>query len=220
MSVSDQRLRDKHATIIKKEISINDEIYLVPYKQYHFVSNINHGLAREFGVLPSDIPFRFRFHRAPKEFVLLKLSNTVEVSTKAEPMKKIELDFSYPEPVVPIINPVLRCYYAYSQSLSSKMSRISSHAFQTNFVHYECRQQILDTALDEYIVPLGQGPLPKTITFSLASLDRTRGNEQESLTRFCPLDLVQFDVVLSMTKIPFKVINNFLRSRKFARFSS
>ena len=150
---------------------------------------------------------------------MLKLSNTVKVSTKAEPMKSIELDFPYPEPVVPIINPVLRCYYAYSQSLSSKMSRISSHAFQTDFVHYECRQQILDTALDEYIVPLGQGPLPKTITFSLASLERTRGNEQQSLTRFCPLDLVQFDVVLSMTKIHLEVINNFFKITKVCKVS-
>ena len=189
--------RDHHATKIKKEITIGDETYIVPYKQYFFVANINHGLAREFGVLPAEIPFRFRFHRARKEFVLLKYSRTVKATTKSDPSKVVDLEFVFPEPVVPFISPILRCYYAYSSNLASKMSRISSHAFQTDFLHYECRQQILDTSLDEYTIPLGQGPLPKIITFALSTLERSRGNETESLTRFCPLDLKEFHLILS-----------------------
>ena len=197
LTPANRESRDKHAIKIKKDIIIGEETYSVPYKQFFFVANINHGLAREFGVLPAEIPFRFRFHRARKEFLLLKGARTVKATKKSDPGKTIDLEFDYPEQVVPFISPVLRCYYAYSSNLSSKMSRISSHAFQTDFLHYECRQQILDTALDEYIVPLGQGPLPKTITFALSTLDRSRGNEIESLTRFCPLDLKEFDLILS-----------------------
>ena len=128
---------------------------------------------------------------------MLKVSDTVQVTTKADPNTVIELDFRYPEPVVPFINPILRCYYAYSNDLNTRMTRIASHDFSMEFLHYECRQQILDTSLEEYTVPLGQGPLPKNITFALSTLDRSRGNELESLTRFCPLDLIQFDLILS-----------------------
>ena len=191
------KTRDKHATLIKKEIMIENEIYLIPYKQYFFVANINHGLAREFGVLPAEIPFRFRFHRARHEYLLLKTSSTVKASTKSSPDVVVNLDFKFPEKVVPFINPVMRCYYAYSSNLASKMSRISSHAFQSDFLHYECRQQILDTSLDEYTIPLGQGPLPKVITFALSTLERSRGNTTMSLTRFLPLGLKEFDLLLS-----------------------
>ena len=194
---SDVSTRDKNATAIIKEITIDDQIYLVPYKQYYFVANINHGIAREFSVLPAEIPYRFRFHRARSEYLLLKKSPTVQAATKDEPNKKIELNFSYPETVVPFINPVLRCYYAYSSALSATMSRISTRPFELSFKHYDCKQQILDTALEEYVIPLGQGPLPQYIAFALSSLERTRGNDNESLTRFMPYDLTQFDLMLS-----------------------
>ena len=189
--------RNEHAADITKEIIINDEVYLVPYRKFFFVANINHGIARDFGVLPAEIPFRFRFHRARMEYVLLKISDTVRATTKADTDTVIDLKFSYPEPVVPFINPILRCYYAYSQDLNTRMTRIASHDFSMDFLHYECRQQILDTSLDEYTIPLGQGPLPKNITFALSTLDRSRGNETQSLTRFCQLDLLQFDLILS-----------------------
>lgn len=197
LTSNDKSVRDNIETKIIKEVTIDDEIYLIPYKRYFFVSNLNHGLAREFGVLPAEIPFRFRFNRARKEYLLLKTADHVMATKKADPRNQIQLDFAFPEPVVPFINPVLRCYYAYSPNLSSKMSRISSHAFQTDFLHYECRQQILDTSLDEYTIPIAQGPLPKIITFALSTLDRSRGNEAESLTRFCPLDLLEFDLIRS-----------------------
>ena len=170
----------------------------MPYKQFCFVANINHGIAREFGVLPAEIPFRFRFHRARMEYLLLKIQETVTAATKSDPGTKIQLNFEYPEPVVPFINPIMRCYYAYSQDLHNRMNRISTQAFALSFLHYDCRQQILDTALDEYTIGLGQGPLPKHITFALSTLDRSRGNVSESLTRFSPLDLTQFDLILSM----------------------
>ena len=176
---------------------IENEIFLIPYKRYFFVANINHGLAREFGVLPAEIPFRFRFHRARHEYLLLKTSSTVKAATKNSPDVVVNLDFKFPEKVVPFINPVMRCYYAYSPNLASKMSRISSHAFQTDFLHYECRQQILDTSLDEYTISLGQGPLPKVIVFALSTLERSRGNTSMSLTRFRPLGLKEFDLLLS-----------------------
>ena len=177
---------------------VGDIPYMVPYQQFFLVANINHGIAREFGVLPAEVPFRFRFHRARSEFLLLKISDTVKATTKEDPDKEIQLEFSYPEAVVPFINPVLRCYYAYSPALSARMSKISSHAFEMDFMHYDCKQQILDTSLEEYVISIGQGPLPKYLVFALSPVDRSRGNYRESLTCFSPYDLTKFDLLLSM----------------------
>ena len=197
LSPNDKSTRNKNATRFLKEVMIDDTAYLIPYKQYYFVANINHGLAREFGVLPAEIPFRFRFHRARSEYLLLKTSATLKAAKKETPQTKFDLTFDYPEAVIPFINPILRCYYAYSPTLSAQMGKISSRPFEIDFSHYDCKQQILDTALEEYVISIGQGPLPKYIAFALSDLDRTRGNYHDSLTRFCPYRLTQFDVLLS-----------------------
>ena len=197
LTTYDVKTRDANGKKIFKEVTIDDQVYLIPYKQYFFVANLNHGLAREFEVLPAELPFRFRFHRARSDFVLLKIAPTVQAAKRESPNTKIDLQFSYPEKVVPFVNPILRCYYAYSSALNNQMSRIASHAYQVDFLHYDCRQQILDTSLDQYVISIGQGPLPRYIAFGLSSLSRTRGNETESLSRFHPYDLVEFDLLLS-----------------------
>ena len=180
---------------------MSGETYLVPYKKYNFVSTINHGLARQFGVLPAEIPFRIKFHRAPGGFLLLKTKDTLKAKKKSEPNKIIDLAFSYPENVIPIVNPILRCFYAYSPALSQKMGKIASYAFEMDFWHYDCRQFIFDTALTEYKVPLGQGPLPQYIIFTLSGVNRSRGDERLSLTHFEQLDMVEFDLMLSKKRL-------------------
>ena len=189
--------RERFADDVTKEFNINGEIYEIPFKKYHFVSKINHGLALQFGVLPAEIPFRIKFHRAPSGFVLLKVNETVQAVKKSEPGKSVDINFSYPETVIPINNPVLRCFYAYSPELSQRMNKISTYAFDLDFLSYDCRQTIFDTALDEYKVNLGQGPLPEYIIFALSTVDRSRGNEGLSLTHFEQLQMIEFDIMLS-----------------------
>lgn len=191
------RNRTQFTETIIKEILLNGETYLVPYNKYNFVSTINHGLARQFGVLPAEIPFRIKFHRAPSGFLLLKIRDKVKAKKKSDQSTIIDLDFSFPENVIPIVNPILRCFYAYSPMLSQKMSKISSYAFELGFWHYDCRQFIFDTALNEYKVPLGQGPLPQYIIFTLSTVNRSRGDESLSLTHFEQLNMIEFDLMLS-----------------------
>ena len=116
---------------------------------------------------------------------------------KSDPNNVVQLPFTYDERVVPIINPILKCFYAYSPTLSQKMGKISSYAFELDFMHYECRQSIFDTALSEYTINLGQGPLPKYIIFALSTVERSRGNYLQSVTHFQQLGMTQFDLLLS-----------------------
>lgn len=192
--------RDDFADDVWKEEVINGETFFVLYKRYYFISKINHGLARQFGVLPAEIPFRIKFHRAPSDFALLKVAANNKAKKKSDPSKIINIPYSYSKNVVPIVNPVLNCFYAYSPSLSQKMAKISSYSFELDFLHYECRQSILDTALSEYKINLGQGPLPKYIIFALSTVDRSKGNVAESITYFEQLDMTEFDILYSKKK--------------------
>ena len=179
------------------EKTIEGEPHLVHYKKYYFISTINHGLARQFGVLPAELPFRIKFHRAPAGFALLKVDENVQAKKKSAPNSIVEIPFTYDEKVVPIVNPIMKCFYAYSPALSQKMGKIASYAFELDFMHYECRQSIFDTALSEYTINLGQGPLPKYIIFALSTVERSRGNELQSVTHFEQLGITQFDLLLS-----------------------
>ena len=192
-----QKIRQRHTDDVWKETLVNGEVTFVQFKKYTFISPINHGLARQFGVLPAEIPFRIRFHRAPAEFGLLKFSENVSAKKKSAPNDVIQIPFTYEERVIPILNPILKCFYAYGPALSQKMSQIASYAFELDFMHYECRQTIFDTALSEYKVNLGQGPLPKYIIFALSSVQRSRGNAAESITHFEQLGIAEFDLLLS-----------------------
>ena len=109
----------------------------------------------------------------------------------------VQLPFTYDERVVPILNPVLKCFYAYSPALSQKMGKIASYAFELDFMHYECRQSIFDTALSEYKINLGQCPLPKYNIFALSSVKSSRGNDLQSVTHFQQLGITEFDLLLS-----------------------
>ena len=189
--------RDDFADEMWVEDTINGEAYYIQYKKYSFIATINHGLARQFGVLPADIPFRIKFHRAPSSFALLKVAEEVKAKKKSDLANVVRIPYSFQERVVPIINPVLKCFYAYSPALSQKMGKISSYAFELDFLHYECRQSIFDTALSEYKVNLGHGPLPKYIIFALSEVQRSQGSEALSITYFEQLEMTEFDLLLS-----------------------
>ena len=104
--------RDYFAIDVWKEVSIKGVPHFVLFKKYTFISNLNHGLARQTGVLPAEIPFRIKFHRAPSGFLLLKVEENVKAKTKADPTKIINVPYSYEERVIPILNPVMKCFYA------------------------------------------------------------------------------------------------------------
>ena len=194
--------RDRHSTPVNKVIRIGEIEYVVPFRSYRLFGSINHGLCRSTDVLPSDLPIQIRFHRAPYTFGLMRIADTVDAYRKEDSNKTIEkLQFSFPELVVPIINPVLNCHYSFSPELERTMSRISSYAFETKYMDYEVRRHVLDTGLQEYTLNLFQGPLPRFIVCGLSTMTRAQGDETLSLTRFEQYNLDRLDFTLDRESI-------------------
>ena len=107
------------------------------------------------------------------------------------------VEFSYPESVIPIGNPVLSLYYAYSAELEQKMSRMSTSNIEIPFYDYVVRRTVLESGLTNYDLNLLQGPkLPKFIIFTLSDLERLNGTDDKSLTKFVQGDLEMFDLIL------------------------
>jgi len=179
-----------------KEVDHEGKVYLQPWVKYIFSVTINTGLARTTDCLPSNLPIVIRFHRAAANFSILRASNTLEHILKSDKNTKVEVPYTYAEDVVPILNPVLALYYAYSNELEQKMSRIKSSKIEIPFYDYATRRTVLDGGLSNYDVNLLQGDLPKYIIFALSSLERLNGSETLSLTKFVQGQLESFDLVL------------------------
>ena len=132
-SVINSKKRLYYGEEFTKELEHNGEVYRIPWRRWYLIMNINHGLARIPDCLPENMAVNFRFQRASAECSYLKISDTLDV-IKVSDSKKYNLPVTYTEPVVPIINPVLSAYYAYSPELESKIGRVTSRNLEINFM--------------------------------------------------------------------------------------
>ena len=128
-----QKLRrtDKGESV-HKIIKIDGEDYKVPFRRYYVTTNINHGLAREVDVLPANITINLRFHRASAECAILLLDSQLDVIKLSDNSKK-KIPYKYNEPVIPISNPVLAAYYAFSPELESTMNRVRNSTMEIDY---------------------------------------------------------------------------------------
>ena len=188
--------RDEFSILFNKEVEHLGETYLQPWRKYYFSVPINHGLARTSNCLPADVPVVIRFHRAPANFSIMKMTEKLEYSKKSDTAVKVAVDFTFPDNVVKITNPILHAYYAYSTKLEQTMSKIRLYNFELPFMDYVARRTVLDSGLSEYDLNLIQGKMPKYLMFGLSSLDRISGSDVLSLTRFIQDDLIYFDLIL------------------------
>lgn len=171
--------------------------YKVLYRRYYFTVRLNHGLARTTQCLPPDTLLTLRFHRAKSSFALLKLKSKIKAYSLKAPKTAIELDYDYPEPVIPLRNPSLSVFYAYSSKIENTMSRLRTSNIEIQFYDYNCRRIILDEGLSSYDIDIMAGQLPDFMIFLFASLERLNGSETLSLTRFEQGDLTSFDLKLN-----------------------
>ena len=179
----------------------DEERYKVLYRRYYLTVRLNHGLARTTHCLPSDTLLTLRFHRAKSSFALLKLKPKIRAYNLKDLKTEIQLDYSYPEDVIPIKKPTLAVYYAFSPKIESTMNRIRSSSIEIPFYDYNCRRIILDEGLSSYDIDLMQGKLPDFYIFLFGSLDRLNGSEMLSLTRYEQGDLTYFDLQLDHESI-------------------
>ena len=191
--------------LFTKEVQHNSKTYLQPWRRYYFSVPLNHGLARSTDCLPAEVPTQICFHRAPASFALIKLTNEIELKLKSDQSQKENVVFTYDENVIPINNPVLSAYYAYSNELDQSMSKVRLYNLEIPFLDYVVRRTVLDSGLSQYDVSLMQGKLPKYLMMGLTSLDRLSGDETLSMTKFTQNELTSFDLKLGM--LTYKQLN-------------
>ena len=124
------------------------------------------------------------------------MSDDTKLMLKSDHKETIDMNFSYDESVIPIKNPVLSAYYAFSADLEQKMSKVKLYSYEIEFDDYVVRRNVLDGGLSEYDINLVQGKLPKYIIFALSTLDRLNGDDSLCLTKFQQHSLQTFDLLL------------------------
>ncbi len=164
----------------------------IPWRRYYFCVSLNHGLSLTPDCLPANTHVTIKLHRASTSFAVIKLSNSLTV--KASDNSSHSYDSALEESVIPIINPVLAAYYAYSSELERIMSKVNTSSIEIPFLDFVTRRTILDGGLGNFDVNLLHGNLPKYIIFGLSSMDRINGSEELSLTKFVQGQLESFDV--------------------------
>ena len=111
----------------------NGVTYDIPYYRWYIIMKINHGLAREPDVLPADITVNFRFQRAAAECAFLKISEELEC-LKLSDGSKHSLPVTYEDSVIPLKNPVLTAYYAFSQELENTVGKLRNTNMEIDFM--------------------------------------------------------------------------------------
>lgn len=114
--------------------------------------------------------------------------------------ENIDIPFNYTEAVVPIINPVLNAFYAFSPELETTMNR-SLYDKKINYLDYQARRDVLDAGLSDFTLDLGNGKFPLYLFIVLSTLDRISGSEKLSLTKFEQLGLSSIDVLIDQESI-------------------
>lgn len=135
LDASDPRVKMRFASGEKFFLDLvhENETYEVPFYRWYIIMNINHGLARESDCLPADVIVNFRFQRAPAEFSILKISDTIGCIKKSDKSSH-EFPYVYTESVVPLKNPLLTAYYAFSPELESTMGRVRHQNMEISFM--------------------------------------------------------------------------------------
>ena len=177
------------------------------FDSFNFIFLTKKGL----DVFPASTTIILRFHRAPSNFCLLKLSDKISMRLKSDPTEMVEIPFEYEESVVPFINPILNTYYSYSQEQEQIMSKHKLYNYEINFMDYVVRRTVLESGLSDFSIDLVNSKMPKFIIFAFSTLDRLSGNSELSITKFQQGDMCKFDLLLdheSLPGYPLSGINN------------
>ena len=164
------------------------------------MNRLNHGLTYTSNCLPANVPVVIRLHRAPTAFALIKLADSVDAVVKSDQSKTV-IPYSFTESVIPIKNPILEAFYAYSPQIESAMSKSSIYDYTLDFFDYQARRTVLDSGLSDYQLTLQIGKFPKYMLLMLSTLDRLGGSETLSLTKFSQNDLNTLDILVDQESL-------------------
>ena len=116
------------------------------FYRYNIVACINHGLARQDKPLPSGIPIQITFARADAKKGLLQVLPT-------QNGKK----YTYPNRTIPLLNPVLSCYFVESEKASQMYSKAKMYDVNLKFLDYSVRRELLMNGVSDYNLKLFEG---------------------------------------------------------------
>jgi hypothetical protein len=112
----------------------------------------------------------------------------------------MDIPYEYTESVIPMINPVLNAYYAYSPELENSMNK-SLYDKKINFLDYQARRDVLDAGLSDFTIDLRNGKFPLYLFIVFSTLDRISGSEKLSLTKFEQHGLSSIDILVDQESI-------------------
>ena len=123
----------------------------VKYYRYHLVVPINHGLARQEKPLPASIPIQLTFNRSRSEKSLLQI---IKQRTNSKGQK---INWTYPNKVIPIINPILRCYFVESVEADRFYGKNKMYDISIDFLDYSLRRELLLQGISQFNLKLFEG---------------------------------------------------------------
>ena len=117
------------------------------FYRYHIITAINHGLARQEKPLPSGVPIHLSFSRASSNKGLVQVKET----------NKDNKAFTYEHKTIPIIDPVLSCYFVESEKADSLYAKTKMYDVGVNFMDYSMRRELLMNNVQEHNIKIFEG---------------------------------------------------------------
>lgn len=121
------------------------------FYRYNIVTTLNHGLARQDKPLPTGIPIQLSFSRA------IATKGLIQISGKKMNEKTKSEDFAYMEKTVPIINPILSCYFVESTKADQLYNKTKLYDVSVNFLDFSLRRELLMNGIDEHRLKIFEG---------------------------------------------------------------
>ncbi len=156
------------------------------FYRYNIATVINHGLARQEKPLPSSIPIQITFNRAKAAKGLLKIK---EKTTAGDANYG-----DFPDPVISLINPILKCYFVESAKAESFYSKTKLYDVSLPFLDYNVRRELLLDNVKDFNLKLYEGPLPSYIIIGFMSPDAFAGSFDQSSLKFSRHELKNLEI--------------------------
>ena len=171
----------------------------VKYYRYYFCCSINHGLARQDKPLPSGIPIQLVFNRAKAAKSLIQII-----------AKRGSSAYNYEHESVPLIRPLLECYFVESTKAESFYSKRKLYDVSLSFLDTSVRRELLSEGMSEYNLKLHEGPVPSVYMLCFQTPERFDGKFSLSSLKFVNPGIVSMELCVDGTPIshhPIQVFN-------------
>jgi len=117
------------------------------FYRYNIISSINHGLARQDKPLPSGIPIQLAFSRAVAEKGLIQVVAQDSGGNA----------YTYTEKTIPILNPILSCYFVESSKADELYSKVKMYDVNVDFLEASVRRELLMNNVSEHQFKVFEG---------------------------------------------------------------